>query len=117
MALLELDRVTPGELPSPWQIWRGSDWRKRLLILDPADDTPAVSPTWTFEARLWQDYEPVSNIAIATSYINGGLELSIDKVNTAELSARSYDIELWATDLAGTTGKLILGKAVAQGRR
>lgn len=117
MALLELDRVTPGELPSPWEIYRGADWRKRLLILDPADNTPAVSGIWTFEAKLWQDYEPVSNIAIATAYINDGLELSINKVDTSELSARTYDIEIWATDLAGKTGKLVFGKAVAQGRR
>lgn len=117
MALLELDRIDAGELPIPWRIWRGADWRKRLLILDPADNTPAVLPTWSYFAMLYDDYEPVTNAPILTSYINDGLELAIDKTDTAELSARSYDIEIWATDAAGTTGKLIFGKAVAQGRR
>ncbi len=116
MALLELDRVIPGELPSPWQIWRGADWRKRLGIYEPGTTIPAVSPTWIFEAKLWQDYEPVSNVALAANYINDGLELSISKIDTEELSARSYDFELWATG-GGKTGRLVFGQIVAKGRR
>ena len=117
MALLELDRINTPELPAPWQLSRGTDWRKRLLIHEPNTTVSAISPLWVYEARLYQDYEPVSNIAIACNYINDGIELNISKVDTAELSARTYDIEISATDLANITGKLLFGKVTAQGRK
>lgn len=117
MALLPLDRIQPGKLPAPWTIWRGADWRKPLWIYDPIDQTPAIDPTWTYSARLYEDYEPVTTVPLAVAYTGAGrIELSVPKTGTAALHARSYDFELSATNPLGLSGKLIVGQVVVAGR-
>lgn len=88
------------------------------MFFSSVEGLSVLSPTWNFQAKLWQDYDPASEVSLTVSYLDGGLELYLSKAVTATLNARTYDFEVLATDpVTGVAGKLLLGKVVALGRR